>query len=60
MLGQQLLKELGLKGERRSAACSKQKLLEQESWSTARNSVDVLQKVVEDSDMGKQGQEAMG
>ena len=53
MLGQQLLKELGLKGERRSAACCKQRLLEQESWSTARNSDDMLQKVVEDSDMGK-------
>ena len=39
--------------------CCKQRLLEQERWGTARNSVDMLQKVLEDSEMGEQEPEAM-
>ena len=39
--------------------CCKQRLLEQESWGTARNSVDMLQKILEDSEMGDQEPEAM-
>ena len=39
--------------------CYKQRLLEQESWGTARNSVDMLQKFLEDSEKGKQKPEAM-
>ena len=38
--------------------CSKPRLLEQESWGTARNSVDILEKVLEDSEAEEQGQEA--
>ena len=37
----------------------RQRLLEQESWGTARNSVDMLQKVLEDSEKGEQEPEAM-
>ena len=32
--------------------CCKQRLLEQESWGTARNSVDMLQKILEDLEKG--------
>ena len=32
--------------------CCKQRLLEQESWGKARNSVDILQEVLEVSEMG--------
>ena len=39
--------------------CCKQRLLEQESWGTARNSVDMLQKILEDSEKGKQKPEVM-
>ena len=43
--------------------CCKKRLLEQENCGMARNSVDMLQKVLEDSEMGaqeqKQEQEAM-
>ena len=39
--------------------CCKQRLLEQENWGTALNSVDILQKVLEDSEMGEWEQEAM-
>ena len=39
--------------------CCKPMLLEQESWCTARNSVDILQKVLEDSEAGEQEQETM-
>ena len=39
--------------------CCKQRLLQQESWDTARNSVDMLQKVLEYSEMGDQEQEVM-
>ena len=39
--------------------CCKQRLLEQESWGTARNSVDMLEKVLEDSEAEEKGQEAM-
>ena len=38
--------------------CCKQRLLEQESWGTARNSVVMLQKVLEDSEKGEQEPEA--
>ena len=38
--------------------CCKQRLLEQESWGTTRNSVDMLQKLLEDSEMGQQEPEA--
>ena len=37
----------------------KQRLLEQESWVTARNSVDMLQKVPGDCEKGEKEQEAM-
>ena len=37
----------------------KQRLLEQESWRTAHISVDMLQKVLEDSEMGEQEPEPM-
>ena len=37
----------------------KPRLLEQESWSTARNSMDMLEKVLEDSDAEDQDEEAM-
>ena len=40
-------------------ACCKSRLLEQEIWGTARNSMDMLEKVLEDSDAGDQGGEAM-
>ena len=39
--------------------CCKQRLLEQESCGTARNSVDMLQKVLDDSEKGEQEPEAM-
>ena len=43
--------------------CCKQRLLEKESWGTARNSVDMQSKVLEESEMGEkeleQTQEAM-
>ena len=39
--------------------CCKPRLLEQESWGTARNSVDMLEKVLEDSENKKQEKEAM-
>ena len=39
--------------------CCKPRLLEQESWGTARNSVFMLEKVIEDSEPEEQGQEAM-
>ena len=39
--------------------CCKTMLLEQESWGTARNSVDMLEKVLEDSETEEQGHEAM-
>ena len=39
--------------------CCKPRLLEQESWGTARNSVDMLEKVLEDSENEEQEQEAM-
>ena len=39
--------------------CCKPRLLEQESWGTARNSVDKLEKVLEDSENEEQEQEAM-
>ena len=39
--------------------CCKPRLLEQESWGTARNSMDRLEKVLEDSDAGDQDEEAM-
>ena len=40
--------------------CCKPRLLEQESWGTARNSLDMLEKVLEDSENEEQEQEAMG
>ena len=39
--------------------CCKQRLREQESWGTVRNSVEKLQKVREDSEIGVQEPEAM-
>ena len=39
--------------------CCKPRLLEQESWGTARNSMDMLEKVLEDSDAEQQDGEAM-
>ena len=39
--------------------CCKPRLLEQESWGTARNSMDMLEKVLEDSEAEDQGGEAM-
>ena len=39
--------------------CCKQRLLEQESWVTARNSVDMLQKVLEDGEVEEQEPEAL-
>ena len=39
--------------------CCKEMLLDQENWGTACNSVDMLQKVLEDSEMGELEQEAM-
>ena len=39
--------------------CCKPRLLEQESWGTTRNSVDMLEKVLEDSENEEQGEEAM-
>ena len=39
--------------------CCKPRLLEQESWGTARNSMDMLEKVLEDSDDEHQDGEAM-
>ena len=39
--------------------CCKPRLLEQESWGTARNSLDMLEKVLEDSEAEDQDGEAM-
>ena len=39
--------------------CCKPRLLEQESWRTARNSMDMLEKVLGDSDADDQDGEAM-
>ena len=39
--------------------CCKPRLLEQESWGKARNSMDMLEKVLEDSETEEQEQEAM-
>ena len=39
--------------------CCKPRLKEQESWDTARNSVDMVEKVLEDRETEEQGQEAM-
>ena len=39
--------------------CCKPRLLEQESWGTARNSMDMLEKVLEDSETEDQAGEAM-
>ena len=39
-------------------SCCKPRLLEQESWGTARNSMDILEKVLEDCENEKPGQEA--
>ena len=39
--------------------CGKQRLLEQESRGTARNYVDTLQKVLQDTEMGELEQEEM-
>ena len=39
--------------------CCKPRLLEQESWGTARNSMDMLEKVLEDSEAEDQDGEAM-
>ena len=33
--------------------CCKQRLLEQENWGTARNSMNMLQKFLEDSEVGE-------
>ena len=40
-------------------SCDKPRLLEQESWGTARNSMDMLEKVLEDSEAEDQDGEAM-
>ena len=39
--------------------CCKPRLLEQESWGTARNSMDILEKALEDSETEDQDEEAM-
>ena len=39
--------------------CCKPRLLEQESWGTARNSMDMLEKILEDSKAEDQDGEAM-
>ena len=39
--------------------CCKPRLLEQEGWGTARNSMDMLEKVLEDSEAEDQNGEAM-
>ena len=39
--------------------CCKPRLLEQESWRTARNSMDILEKILEDSETEDQDEEAM-
>ena len=39
--------------------CCKPRLLQQESWDTARNSMDMLEKVLEDSEAEEQDGEAM-
>ena len=39
--------------------CCKPRLLEQEGWGTARNSLDMLEKVLEDSDAEHQDGEVM-
>ena len=40
-------------------SCCKPRLLEQESWGTACNSMDILEKVLEDSETEEQDEEAM-
>ena len=59
MSSQQLLQEPGAKGECGLATLCKPRLLEQESWGTARNSMDMLEKVLEDSEAEDQDGEAM-
>ena len=39
--------------------CCKPRLLEQESWGTARKSMDILEKILEDSEIEEQEQESM-
>ena len=39
--------------------CCKPRLLEQESWGTARNSMEILEKVLQDSETEDQDGEAM-
>ena len=39
--------------------CCKPRLFEQESWGTARNSMDILEKILEDSETEEQDEEAM-
>ena len=39
--------------------CCKPRLLEQESWGTSRNSMDILEKVLEDSETEDQDEESM-
>ena len=39
--------------------CCKPRLLEHESWGTARNSVDITQKILEDSEAGEKEHETM-
>ena len=40
-------------------SCCKQRLLERDSWGMARNSVEMLLKVLEDSETGEQEDEAV-
>ena len=56
MPAQQLLQEPGAIGECGLATLLQTEFVEQESWGTACNSVDMLEKVSETED---QGQEAM-
>ena len=58
MSSQQLLQEPG-EVNVDLLPCCKPRLLEQESWGTARNSMDMLEKVLEDSDAEHQDGEAM-
>ena len=39
--------------------CWEPRLLEQENWGTARISIDILQKVLEDSEAGEQEEETV-
>ena len=59
MSAQQLLQEPEQKLNVDFLPCCKPRLLEQESWGTARNSVDMLEKVLEDSESEDQEYEAM-